>query len=65
MKDGFGRDGLRTRKVLVFAHETVDEARPDVDYDAMYSALAGPMPEDGLPPEQVIKEFAATIESRG
>ncbi len=34
---------------------------PDVGYDAMYEALAAPMPEEGLPPEQVISELAATM----
>lgn len=42
-------------------HLSERSVRPDVDYEAMYSALAGPMPEDGLPPEQVISELAATI----
>jgi len=35
--------------------------RPDVDYDAMYAALSEPMPEAGLPAEQVISELAATL----
>lgn len=34
---------------------------PDADYDAMYAALAEPMPEAGCPPEQVISELAATM----
>jgi glutamate/tyrosine decarboxylase-like PLP-dependent enzyme len=35
---------------------------PGLDYDAMYAALTEPMPEEGLPAEQVISELAATME---
>jgi glutamate/tyrosine decarboxylase-like PLP-dependent enzyme len=35
--------------------------RPDVDYDAMYAELSEPIPESGLPPEQVISELAASM----
>ena len=34
---------------------------PDDDYEAMYAAFAGPVPEAGTPPEQVISELAATM----
>jgi len=42
-------------------HLSERSVRPDVDYDAMYEALAEPMPEEGLPPEQVISELAAAV----
>lgn len=42
-------------------HLAERSVRPDVDYDAMYEALAEPMPEEGLPPEQVISELAAAV----
>jgi glutamate/tyrosine decarboxylase-like PLP-dependent enzyme len=58
------------RPALTAAHEAaldwlehLDErpVRPDADYDTMHAALAEPMPETGLPPEQVIAELAATV----
>ncbi|HET7723061.1 MAG TPA: pyridoxal-dependent decarboxylase [Propionibacteriaceae bacterium] len=58
------------RPALTVAHdaaldwlEHLDErsVRPDVDYDTMYAALAGPMPEGGTPAEQVIADLARTV----
>jgi glutamate/tyrosine decarboxylase-like PLP-dependent enzyme len=42
-------------------HRSERPVRPDVDYDAMYAALAEPMPQKGLPAEQVVAELAATL----
>jgi glutamate/tyrosine decarboxylase-like PLP-dependent enzyme len=42
-------------------HRAERPVRPDVGYDAMYAALAEPMPEHGMPAEQVVAELAATV----
>jgi hypothetical protein len=46
-------------------HRSERPVRPDVDYDAMYAALAEPMPQKGLPAEQVVAELAATLKHPG
>lgn len=58
------------RPALAAAHEAALEwleglaerpVRPDVDYDAMLEVLSEPMPEAGLPADQVIRELDKAV----